>query len=262
MRALGEAVEHGYHVEGSEYGHHVRVSVVGRVREPTPDRTDGSAESADGEILKCPADAWMHHDPYGNDSPPAFIVVPPSSALWQPGRDGEERSDQGDFESEPGLKALQTVYYLPDSISKRRFARTLAMVIFLLLLVRPDYCRLLRRRILQGLAFCCMSRRRNVGTALKFCHRSIQLPLATKVEARCQPSTVVSYLGISPHECFIEWIRRCADSPFSFGLLHFQDLGHKSLNFVCCLAHGVDEEEKLYDIGTLGVFGRQMRVCD
>ena len=106
MRTLGEAVEHWCHVDCSEQGHDVWVSVVGRVCETTPDRTDGRAESPDGEILECAADAWMHHDPYGNDSPPAFVVVPPSSTLRQPGRDGEERGDQGDFESEPGLKAL------------------------------------------------------------------------------------------------------------------------------------------------------------
>ncbi len=48
MRALGEAVEHWYHVDGGEDGHHVRVSVICGVGDSTPYRTDGSTESPDG----------------------------------------------------------------------------------------------------------------------------------------------------------------------------------------------------------------------
>ena len=101
MRALCESVEHWYHVDSREYGHYVRVSITCCVRESSPDGTNRSAEGADGEILKRAANAWMHHDPNGDYSPPALIVIPPSSTLGKPGGDREERCDDGDFESEP-----------------------------------------------------------------------------------------------------------------------------------------------------------------
>ena len=64
----------------------------------------------------------------------------------------------------------------------------------------------------------------------------------------------MSYLGIGPHESFVKRVRWCADSQFSSSLFHFQDLGNESLNFVCCLAHRMDEQEELYHIDAFRVF--------
>ena len=84
MGALSEAVKHWDRVDDRKDSHYVGIASSGGVCESAPEGAEGSAEGSRCKILECTTDARMHHNPYCNHSPPAFIVVPPVSALWKP----------------------------------------------------------------------------------------------------------------------------------------------------------------------------------
>ena len=82
--ALSEAIEHWEHVDGGKDSHYVGIASSGGVCETAPEGAEGSTEGSRCKILECTTDARMHHNPYCNNGPPAFIDVPPVSALWKP----------------------------------------------------------------------------------------------------------------------------------------------------------------------------------
>lgn len=80
MGGLGEAVDHGQHINYCEDRHCVGISVTGVIGKPAPDCSQDATEGAGDEILEVASNSWsdvrihllrnkfvclprMHHDP-------------------------------------------------------------------------------------------------------------------------------------------------------------------------------------------------------